>query len=102
MENIYFELQKFEKLTEKGKKRIPAICDAAAQIFSEKGYLTSTLWDIAQAAGITKGGIFHYFSTKEELLFGELPLVPIGMKTTSLKKECSKAGGKMALIGLVE
>lgn len=65
----HIELEKFENLTAKGKRRIPEICDAAAKVFSEKGYLTATLGDIAHGAGLTKGGIYHYFSTKEELFF---------------------------------
>ncbi len=63
------ELAKFETFTEKGQKKIDQICESAAQVFYEKGYLTATLADIASAAGLTKGAIFHYFSTKEELLF---------------------------------
>jgi AcrR family transcriptional regulator len=69
LENAHIELEKFENLTAKGKRRIPEICDAAAKVFSEKGYLAASLGDIAHVAGLTKGGIFHYFSTKEELLF---------------------------------
>lgn len=67
--NAPIELEKFENLTAKGKKRILEICEAAAEVFSEKGYLAASLGDIAHVAGLTKGGIFHYFSTKEELLF---------------------------------
>jgi AcrR family transcriptional regulator len=63
------EIAKFERHTEKGKKRIAIICQAAAKVFYEKGFLSSTLADIASAAGTTKGSIFHFFSTKDELLF---------------------------------
>ena len=63
------ELTKFESFTDKGREKIAEICTVAARVFSEKGYLAATLGDVAKAAGMTKGGIFHYFSTKEELLF---------------------------------
>lgn len=63
------ELEKFEGYTEKGKKKIAEICQAAAQVFYEKGFLSATLADISSAVGTTKGSIFHYFTTKEELLF---------------------------------
>lgn len=63
------ELEKYEKFTEKGQKKITEICQAAAKVFYQKGYLSATLADVANAAGLTKGAIFHYFSTKEELLF---------------------------------
>ena len=69
MANVNLDLEKFESFTEKGKGKIAEICRIAAQVFSEKGYLKTSLADVAHAVGITKGGIFHYFSTKEELLF---------------------------------
>ena len=69
VENVNLDIEKFENFTDKGKDKIAEICRIAAQVFSEKGYLNATLADVAHAAGITKGGIFHYFSTKEELLF---------------------------------
>ena len=69
MANVPQEVERFENFTQKGKERIIEICKLAAKVFSEKSYLSATLGDVAQAAGMTKGGIFHYFSTKEELLF---------------------------------
>ena len=62
-------IEKFDNFTEKGRKQIDQICLTAAKVFGQNGYLSATLSDVAQAAGTTKGGIFHYFSTKEELLF---------------------------------
>ena len=41
----------------------------ATEIFIEKGYKGTSLQDIAAASGITKAGIYHYFKTKEEILF---------------------------------
>lgn len=61
-------LDRFNDFTEKGKIKIGEICHMAARVFSEKGYQTATLDDVAQAAGISKGCIYHYFSAKEELL----------------------------------
>ena len=69
MESVHAELKKFERFTDKGRKKIAEICTIAARVFSDKGYLAATLGDVANAAGMTKGGIFHYFSTKEELLY---------------------------------
>ncbi len=63
------ELEKYEAFTEKGRKKIAEICQSAARVFYEKGFLSATLADIASVVGLTKGAIFHYFSTKEELLF---------------------------------
>lgn len=41
---------------------------AAAKLFNEKGYLETSIKEIASAARMSKGGIFHYFSTKDEIL----------------------------------
>jgi AcrR family transcriptional regulator len=42
---------------------------AAAKVFNEKGFLETTIADIASAARISKGGVFHYFPTKTEILY---------------------------------
>ena len=63
------DLRKFEELTVKGKSKVDEICRKATEVFSKKGYVNATLADVARGAGISKGGIYHYFSTKEELLF---------------------------------
>ena len=44
------------------------LLDAALMVFADKGYRNTKLDEIAKAAGVTKGTIYHYFSTKEELL----------------------------------
>ncbi|MFL5563362.1 MAG: TetR/AcrR family transcriptional regulator [Gemmatimonadaceae bacterium] len=44
------------------------LLEAALAVFAEHGYRNTTLDDVAKAAGVTKGTIYHYFSTKEELL----------------------------------
>ena len=43
------------------------ILDAALQVFRTKGYAGSTIDDVCDAAGLTKGSFFHHFKTKEEL-----------------------------------
>ena len=69
MESSNSEPQKFDDFTEKGKNQISEICRKVARVFSLKGFKTATLADASRVAGISKGGIYHYFSTKEELLF---------------------------------
>ncbi len=41
---------------------------AAVRLFLLHGYRNVSLVDVAQAVGITKGGIYHYFGSKEDLL----------------------------------
>ena len=44
------------------------VVDAAAQCFLEKGYQGASLDDVARHMGATKGRIYHYFSSKSELM----------------------------------
>ncbi len=44
------------------------LLDAALAVFSERGYRNTRIDDVAEAAGVTKGAVYHYFATKEELL----------------------------------
>lgn len=41
---------------------------AALRLFLARGYKYVSLVDVANEVGITKGGIYHYFGSKEELL----------------------------------
>jgi len=61
--------QNQKPLAEKGLKRALKIGKAAAKIFNKKGFLQTNMDDIAVAAKTSKGGIYHYFSSKDELLF---------------------------------
>ena len=50
-----------------GEKR-RLILDAAVRVFARRGYHTSRVSDIAEEAGIAHGLLYHYFSSKEEVL----------------------------------
>ncbi|HYH97045.1 helix-turn-helix domain-containing protein [Hyalangium sp.] len=41
--------------------------DAALRVIRAKGYEATTVDDICEAAGLTKGSFFHHFESKEEL-----------------------------------
>ena len=45
------------------------IGNAAVKLFNERGYLETTMDEISSAAKMSKGGIYHYFLTKSEILF---------------------------------
>ena len=40
---------------------------AALQVIRAKGYTATTVEDVCEAAGLTKGSFFHHFDNKEEL-----------------------------------
>ena len=44
------------------------IIDTAIRVFQQKGYHQATLEDCARELGITKGALYHYFSSKEAIL----------------------------------
>jgi TetR/AcrR family transcriptional regulator, cholesterol catabolism regulator len=52
----------------KSDKRILTIANTAAKLFSSKGYVETSMDDVAAAAKISKGSIYYYFSTKDEIL----------------------------------
>src|SRR5579884_585412 len=57
----------------KKRQRRPAerpeeIATAALRLFCRKGYYATSIDEIAVAAGVTKGAVYHHFESKEELL----------------------------------
>jgi AcrR family transcriptional regulator len=57
-------LDKFLGLPEEKQKNI---IDAALSTFGKMGYRKASMNDVAAAAGISKGLVFHYFGTKRAL-----------------------------------
>jgi AcrR family transcriptional regulator len=53
----------------KMEARKKQILNAAARVFSEKGFQETTISEIAKAAGASDAFVYEYFSTKENLLF---------------------------------
>lgn len=49
-------------------KRLPELLDASVKVFHDKGYSAATVQDIADALGILKGSLYHYVSSKEDVL----------------------------------
>lgn len=48
-------------------QRVTQILDAALQVFTEKGFAASRIDDIGQVAGLSKGGIYTHFDSKEAI-----------------------------------
>lgn len=51
------------------EERKNQLIDLALQLFSEKGWENTTIKDLAEAGGVAPGLFYHYFESKEELLF---------------------------------
>lgn len=50
------------------EKRIKQIIDTAVMEFVEKGYEGTSMNSIAIRAGLSKGGLYHHFHSKDEIL----------------------------------
>lgn len=61
--------EQFEKIREKMRKQI---MNAALELFANEGYYTTSISKIAKAAGISKGLMYNYFDSKEELVMSLL------------------------------
>ena len=58
------------KINEEQKQlRKDLILDHAFEVFSEKGYANSSIDDIVKHSGTSKGGIYLYFKSKEEIFY---------------------------------
>lgn len=51
----------------KSDKTVAAILTAAEALFLARSYADVTMDQIAERSGVTKGGLYHHFSSKEEL-----------------------------------
>ncbi len=51
----------------RSKATVKVIIDAAAQVIADEGYERATTNRIADAAGVSVGSIYHYFSNKNEI-----------------------------------
>lgn len=50
-------------------EKLEAVCDVAARLFAASGYPAIRMSEIAGACGVSKSMLYHYFPTKDDLLF---------------------------------
>ena len=53
----------------KNENRISVIIDAAINEFLEKGYEKASMESIAKRSELSKGGLYHHFKSKTDILF---------------------------------
>ena len=51
------------------KKPKKSVFEVAAEVFHRKGYDNTSMSEVAEAAGLTKAGLYHHVSSKESLLY---------------------------------
>jgi AcrR family transcriptional regulator len=50
-------------------RRLSELLQHAAHIFCEKGFEGASMRDLSRAAGMSLAGLYHYFESKEDLLY---------------------------------
>src|SRR6185436_9427981 len=56
------------RIERKRGKRIQEILGTAASLFGERGYDAVSLEDVADRLDVTKGSLYYYFASKDELV----------------------------------
>ncbi len=78
--------------TRRKEARPGEILDAALAVFAEKGFAAARMDDIARRAGVTKGTIYLYFPSKDEL-FKSLVRESIGERITEITESVRRFEG---------
>jgi AcrR family transcriptional regulator len=51
------------------RRRLAEVLDHATEVFCEKGYEGASMRDLSRASGMSLAGLYHYFESKERLLY---------------------------------
>jgi AcrR family transcriptional regulator len=69
------------RLERKRNKRVQEIVTVAAELFGERGFAAVSLEDVAERLDVTKGSLYYYFASKDEL--GTAAIETLGNEWTS-------------------
>jgi AcrR family transcriptional regulator len=61
--------QKESRTQSPSADRRAEIISVAGRLFAERGYFNTTIRDIAEEVGILSGSLYHYFSSKEDMVY---------------------------------
>jgi AcrR family transcriptional regulator len=62
------------------EQRYEHIVNIAGELFAENGFSGTSLNDVAEAVGVLKGSLYHYISSKEDLLFDVIRVSHQGLR----------------------
>src|SRR4030042_2439343 len=79
---------------------VDGIGEVAAILFNKKGYLETTMNEISAAAKLSKGGIYHYFPKKHDILFFILNKY-MGLILNGLEKDLKETMDSLSKIKLL-
>ncbi|TLQ01085.1 TetR/AcrR family transcriptional regulator [Nesterenkonia salmonea] len=63
----------------------------AVDLFASQGFANTSVQQIVAAAGVTKGAMYHYFQSKDDLLFGIYERL-LSLQRSHLEAALSKGG----------
>ncbi|GAA3811860.1 TetR/AcrR family transcriptional regulator [Cellulomonas soli] len=75
--------------------RRDAIVDAAHAVFAEKGIARTTTSDIARAAGVTRGLVYHYFPETEQIVDAVLDRYVAGFAASVREWDARRQTGRI-------
>jgi AcrR family transcriptional regulator len=81
-------------------ERRAQIIEAALACFSRKGYHNTTMDDIVAESGLSKGSLYWYFESKDELFTSALTsvFVDVGQEAVAALEQCTTASDRMRAI----
>ena len=94
MEQAHQTTKSSKGWTRRKQARPGEILDAALRVFAEKGFAAARMDDIAARAGVTKGTIYLYFPSKEEV-FKSLAREFVGATISNAALQASKFEGSV-------
>ncbi len=94
------------KTTDPKEAKRELIFHAAAEVFSNRGYHNATMSEIAAAAGIGKGTIYEYFSSKlqlfQQMLMKGMDTYYASFDAQELKRKSVRERLRIILVGHIE
>jgi AcrR family transcriptional regulator len=83
------------------EERLLQILDAASEIFIGKGYENASMDDVARAAGLSKGALYHHYAAKSDLLseVGERLMKPVFLLFAEAREAADPIDGILSLAG---
>lgn len=83
-----------------GERTRQRIIEAAAQLFVRKGFYGTSIADLAQATGLTKGALYHHFENKDAIFFAVIEAVRDTWKK-AVARDVLKAGDALTQLAVL-
>lgn len=77
------------------------ILEEAARLFTQKGYEATSVQDLAEVLGLSKAALYHYFRSKEEILY-EVSLLALRGLVEAGERALEESDPKRALLTFMQ